>query len=95
MRGAALAALDSGRTAGEAMHATLGKVYAARSAIVHGGKRRSDASDEGIARELAIDALRKILRIVARRSEFLDPHRIDAELLRAPPADAEETPASP
>lgn len=90
MRGAALAALDSDRTAGEAMHATLGKVYAARSAIVHGGKRRSDASDEGIARELAIDALRKILGIVARRSEFLDPHRIDAELLRAPPASGEE-----
>lgn len=60
MRGAALTALDSDRTAGEAMYAALGKVYAERSAIVHGGRRRNDAPDEGIARHLAVDALRKI-----------------------------------
>ncbi|QWT21251.1 hypothetical protein KPL74_04445 [Bacillus sp. NP157] len=85
MRGAALAGLDGDQNAGEAMHVAIGKVYSARSSIVHGGRRRSDGLDEGSARQLAIETLRTILSIVARRSEYLDPLRIDAELLRAPP----------
>lgn len=85
MRGAALAALDGDRNAGGAMHVAIGKVYSARSSIVHGGRRRSDAPDEESARRLAIEALRTILSVVARRSEYLDPLRIDGELLRAPP----------
>lgn len=89
MRGAALAALDGDQNAGEAMHLSVGKVYSARSSIVHGGRRRSDAPDEEAAKQLAIEALRTILRVVARRSEYLDPLRIDAELLRAPPCPTE------
>lgn len=90
MRGAALVALDSGHAAGEAMHISIGKIYAARSAIVHGGRRRNDTLDDADARNMAIGTLRTILRIITRRSEYLDVHKIDCALLRAPPADHDQ-----
>lgn len=90
MRAAALAGIEGGQAGAEAMHDAISKVYATRSAIVHGVRRRGapDAHTERdlAAKGLALEALRRILRILIQRPELLDPHRIDSDLLMAPPA---------
>lgn len=90
MRAAALAGIEGGHATATAMSDAIATVYATRSAIVHGGRRRRGNIDEHAERDLAakrlaIDALRQVVKILARRPEYLDPRRIDSDLLMAPP----------
>jgi hypothetical protein len=90
MRAAALAGIDHDRETAAAMSKAIDTVYAARSAIVHGGRRRrgdldARAEREREAKQLAIATLRNLLKILARRPEYLNPKRIDSDLLMAPP----------
>lgn len=67
-----------------AMFATIKQVYEARSSIVHGGKKSSKGLDERDAADKAIGALRTIMKCLVAHPEFIDPLRIDAELLLTP-----------
>ncbi|PAP97434.1 HEPN domain-containing protein [Mesorhizobium wenxiniae] len=90
MRAAALAGIEGGQAGAKAMSDAIAVVYSTRSAIVHGTRRRIGAADahaerDLAAKDLALDALRSLLKILIRRPEFLDPRRIDGDLLMAPP----------
>ncbi|UPK34687.1 hypothetical protein IVB18_42915 [Bradyrhizobium sp. 186] len=90
MRAAALAGIEEGQAGGKAMNDAISKVYATRSAIVHGARRRgapnAHAERDLAAKEQSLDVLRRMLKILIQRPEFLDLHRIDSDLLMAPPA---------
>lgn len=91
MRAAALAGIEGGPAAAKAMSDAIAVIYTTRSAIVHGTRRRRGTVDARAERELAaknqaINALRGVLKLLIRRPEFLDPRRIDSDLLMAPPA---------
>jgi hypothetical protein len=91
MRAGALAGIDGGQTAAKAMSDAIAMVYSTRSAIVHGGRRRRGTPDLHAeqylaAKQQALDILRSVLKILTRRPEFLDPDRIDKDLLMAPPS---------
>ena len=82
MRAAALVGLDADRTKMEEMRTAIKKTYETRSAIVHGGQRRSAPSDGGHeAAQVAINALRTVIKQVFIHPDYLDPQRIDADLL--------------
>ncbi|MBZ9851362.1 hypothetical protein LB565_25565 [Mesorhizobium sp. CA14] len=90
MRAAALAGIGRGQTGAKAMSDAIALVYATRSAIVHGVRRRRGATAAHAERELdakdqALNALRDVLKILIHRPEFLDPRRIDSDLLMVPP----------
>lgn len=90
MRAAALAGLGGDRAAAMAMHSAISEIYAVRSAIVHGAHRRKRKVDERgedkfAAKDLAISTLRTLLKLLVQRQEFLDPLRIDSDLLISPP----------
>lgn len=63
---------------------TIKGVYEARSRIVHGARKSkrisARAADES-ARDAALDMLRRLLMIVLEHPRFLDPTKIDSELL--------------
>lgn len=84
MRGAALVGMEQDRASMSAMFATIKQVYEARSSIVHGGKKSSKGLDERDAADKAIGALRTIMKCLVAHPEFIDPLRIDAELLLTP-----------
>ena len=72
------------------MNDAIKTVYETRSAIVHGGRRRrsrpaGQTLKDFDAKELALDSLRQVLKILIQRPEFLDPARIDRDLLMIPP----------
>ncbi|KQZ73071.1 hypothetical protein ASE06_11590 [Sphingopyxis sp. Root214] len=83
MRAAALANLETPGT-GDAVRKAIGQTYDLRSRIVHGSRGRNRPNvevDLAAARRVALDTLRRILRIVAKYPHYLDPLRIDSELL--------------
>ena len=83
MRAAPLANFEA-PGAGDAVRKAIGQTYDLRSRIVHGsrGNKESRAGDDlAGARQLALDTLRQIMRIVAKNPRFLEPLRIDSELL--------------
>lgn len=68
------------------------RLYATRSAIVHGKKpkasKSADKPDTGIysdEKKLASDLLRFVLRKLLDNPEYLDPTKIDRDLLLGPP----------
>lgn len=89
MRAAALSKVSNNRFEGHAAFTDIGKLYSERSKIVHGnaGKandaRRNVSSEVGLPtqRKLAADYLRMILAVLMERPQYLDPKRIDEELL--------------
>jgi len=91
MRAGALASLDGGSSAAEEAFEQIGAVYEARSAIVHGSKRRKTV-DADHHRTLAVDGLRKVLEQVITRPEYLDPKRIDREIMLGSRSDQAEFP---
>lgn len=85
MRAGALANLaEPGGAA--AVSAAIKQIYEARSRIVHGArqsKKRDTALAGSLARDTALKTLRNILQIVIAHPRYLDPLKIDAELLLA------------
>jgi hypothetical protein len=89
MRAAALAGIDGDKAAMDATHASVGEVYGLRSAIVHGARgrsRRDVAADPLAGRTLAIETLRETLRRIIAAPRYLDPLKIDRELMLVPSA---------
>jgi hypothetical protein len=91
MRAAALVGVEEGRTAAKAMSDAIKDVYEARSAIVHGARRSKgsveDRAERALkAQNLALTSLRKLMGILLRHPKFLDPLRIDNDLLINPPS---------
>lgn len=87
MRAAALAGLSGGRQEMEDASRAVGEVYALRSAIVHGAprkRRKASVSDPETGKRLAIETLRSVLRAIIAAPRFLDPLRIDHELMMVP-----------
>jgi hypothetical protein len=91
MRAAAIIGLDADRTRMEDMLRGIKDTYDARSAIVHGSRRRSSpVSDPHAASRRAIDVLREVMKALLAHPEYLDPQKIDGDLLlnpRVPPSD--------
>ncbi len=82
MRAAALIGMDADRTRMEEVKVAIRDTYDARSAIVHGGRRKSGAAaDAYAASRRAIDVLRDVIRALVRHPKYLKPERIDADLL--------------
>ena len=82
MRAAALIGVDADRARMEEVRVAIKETYDARSAIVHGGRRRSGSADDAYAASRrAIDVLREVVRSVVRHPEYLKPERIDSDLL--------------
>ncbi len=81
MRAAALVGLSAGRGEMQAMYDGISTLYKERSAIVHGLERKASAPAPQEVRRLAVDALRRILRILIDHPRYLDPLKIDSELL--------------
>lgn len=82
MRAAAVVGIDGDKSKMEEMRTAIKRAYEARSAIVHGGKKQSTQSDSGPeAAKVAVDALRAILKQIVANPEYLDPLKIDADLL--------------
>lgn len=83
MRAAALIGIEADREAMEEVRTAIRDTYEARSAIVHGGRRKKSTSDDGgyAASQTAIDVLRQVLKALVRHPAYLDPLKIDADLL--------------
>ncbi len=84
MRAAALANLDTKGT-GQAIRDDIKEIYDARSRIVHGGVRSrhkgAKTNTDQEMRDLSVTTLRKIIRVVLNNPKYLDPKKIDADLL--------------
>jgi hypothetical protein len=92
MRAAALVRLSPLAASGTAAKVSeaIKEIYAARSRIVHGGRRGKGTKDEQraadeTARTDAIGALRTIIGLLLEHPRFLDPAVIDKELLLGEP----------
>jgi hypothetical protein len=83
MRAAAIIGIDADNTKIEEVRKAIGKTYDARSAIVHGGKSRrsADSHDQHKAAQIALDTLRSVIKQLVAYPDYLDPLRIDSELL--------------
>lgn len=83
MRAAALTGVDADRETMGKVRDAIRDTYEARSAIVHGGRKRSASSADGgyAASRQAIGVLRQVLQSLIRHQEYLSPQRIDDELL--------------
>jgi len=90
MRAAGLAKVAGGRFTAHAAFSEIGKLYGERSKIVHGhaGKPKSNSRDVGASsanlpthRKQAADYLRMILVVLMEHPRYLDPTKIDTELL--------------
>ena len=87
MRAAALIGLDGDRAAMAQISSDVDRVYGLRSTIVHGSNRRkvkADAADPQAGRQLAIDTLRAVMRRILAAPRYLDPLKIDQELMMVP-----------
>ena len=93
MRAAALATIDPApERSPEEIRREVRGVYERRSRIVHGGTRRKQSGKDITAepdntrqeRNEIVKPLRYVLGVLLRHPQFLDPKRIDAELLLAP-----------
>ena len=83
IRAAALANFDEPGT-GVEIGAAIKQIYEARSRIVHGALRKRQSGKARLDQDdcdLAVKTLRRILRIVIKHSKYLNPKRIDADLL--------------
>ena len=87
MRAGALAAFRGDRLSTE-VAAAVNKIYATRSKIVHGlttskSKKRVVPEEDRyvIERDAAVDILRYIIEILLENPRFLEPGKIDQELL--------------
>ena len=82
MRAAALIGIDADRTRMEEVRSAIKKTYDARSAIVHGGRRRTPSTEDAYtASRRAIDVLRSVIRALIARREYMDARKIDDDLL--------------
>lgn len=82
MRAAALVGIDADRLKMEDIRTAIKKTYDARSAIVHGKRGRSAQDDGGhSAAQVAVNALRTVIKQLVKHPDHLDPHRIDETLL--------------
>lgn len=81
MRAAALIGLESDRLKMEEVRAAINDTYGVRSAIVHGGRRKSNDLDEYAAAKRAVDVLRTVIIAIIAHPVYLDPLKIDADLL--------------
>jgi len=81
MRAAALIGLDANRSRMEEVRTAINDTYGVRSAIVHGGKRKSKDLDEHAAAKRAVDVLRTVINGTIAHPVYLDPLKIDADLL--------------
>jgi hypothetical protein len=81
-RGGALANLATPGS-GNPTSLAIKKIYEARSRIVHGGRKLSQnkAAQDREACALALAILRQTIRVVLDNPRFLDPQKIDSELL--------------
>lgn len=81
MRAAALIGLDADRSRMEEVRTAINDTYGVRSAIVHGGRRKSKDLDEYAAAKRAVDVLRTVINAIIAHPVYLDPLKIDADLL--------------
>lgn len=81
MRAAALAGLEADRAEMQKIYDEVSAIYTERSVTVHGLKRKAGARNAEDARQLAIEILRRILGLIIRNPRFLDPIKIDQELM--------------
>mgnify|MGYP000574926758 CR=1 FL=1 len=91
LRIAALFGLNDPKAERSEVFRQMKKIYEFRSAIAHGSarlekKREIKLTEETVAPavQIATDFLRKAIRILAQNPQFLDPPRIDSELLLGP-----------
>lgn len=97
MRAAAILGLDAGRSKMDELRTAINNTYGVRSAIVHGGKPKSKDLDEHAAAKKAVNVLRTVINAIIAHPIYLDPLKIDADLLltsraagSAEPADGSE-----
>ncbi|MDX5985063.1 HEPN domain-containing protein [Sphingomonas echinoides] len=81
MRAAALIGLDADRSRMEEVRTAINDTYGFRSAIVHGGRRKSKDLDEYAAAKRAVDVLRTVINSIIAHPAYLDPLKIDTDLL--------------
>lgn len=82
MRAAALIGVTAHRSQMEAVRTAINETYAARSAIVHGGRRKSGSAEtDHVAARNAVDVLRTVINAIIAHPAYLDPHKIDSDLL--------------
>jgi len=81
MRAAALLGLDADRSMMDELRTAINKIYGVRSAIVHGGKRKSKELDEDAAANQAVNVVRTVINALIEHPIYLDPLKIDADLL--------------
>lgn len=81
MRAAALLGLDADRSMMDELRTAINKIYGVRSAIVHGGKRKSKELDEDAAANRAVNVVRIVINALIEHPIYLDPLKIDADLL--------------
>lgn len=81
MRAAALVGVDWDRAEMKRMRIAVKETYAARSFIVHGSGKMPKTFNEDVAARTAIDTLRTIIGCLVAHPEYMDPLRIDEELL--------------
>lgn len=81
MRAAALAGLEADRAGMQQVYEDVNAIYTERSVVVHGLKRKGSASEPEAIRLVAIELLRRVLGLVVRNPRFLNPLKIDQELM--------------
>lgn len=81
MRAASLVGLEADRAEMQSVYDNISTIYAERSAIVHGLKRKPKAPKTDEVRPLAVGVLRRIMTLIVRNPRFLDPLLIDQELM--------------
>lgn len=91
MRAGALAGISGDQAQIDTIRTDVAKLYELRSTIVHGviGRKAAKAvkaQDPEVGRRLAIETLRSVLQIILKFPRYLDPLRIDRELLLRPSA---------